>query len=29
VLISMVAVTKYKIIGKNPIRHDGYDKVTD
>ena len=28
VLISMVAGTKYKVIGKSPIRHDGYDKVT-
>ena len=28
VLIRMVAGTKYKVIGKSPIRHDGYDKVT-
>ena len=28
VLISMVAGSKYKVIGKSPIRHDGYDKVT-
>ena len=28
VLISMVAGTKYKVVGKSPIRHDGYDKVT-
>ncbi|GIS69159.1 MAG: hypothetical protein CM1200mP8_7170 [Chloroflexota bacterium] len=27
VLISMVAGSKYKVIGKSPIRHDGFDKV--
>ena len=26
--MSMVADNKYKVIGKSPIRHDGYDKVT-
>ena len=28
VFMSMVADNKYKVIGKSPIRHDGYDKVT-
>ena len=28
VFMSMVEDNKYKVIGKSPIRHDGYDKVT-